>query len=90
MIGVAVLGFGVVGSGVVEVVNASYGFINVKTTDGKSEQVFVSSSTKITADGAVTGTKTIKNIREGDYVFVLGKMVNGAFQATTIVIVDNN
>ena len=77
-------------SGMVEVVNPSYGFINVKTTSGSSQQVFVSDSTKITADGAVTGTKTIKNIREGDYVFVLGKMVNGAFQATTIVIVDNN
>lgn len=75
-------------SGVVEVVNASYGFINVKTTDGVSKQIFVSSSTKITADGATTATKTIKNIYEGDYVFVLGKAVNGAFQATTIVIVD--
>lgn len=77
-------------SGIVEVVNPSYGFINVKTTTGQSQQVFVSDSTKITADGAITGTKTIKNIREGDYVFVIGKMVNGAFQATTIVIVDNN
>ncbi len=77
-------------SGMVEVVNPSYGFINVKTTTGESQQVFVSASTKITADGAITGTKTIKNIREGDYVFVLGKMTNGAFQATTIVLVDNN
>ncbi len=75
-------------SGVVENVNPSYGFIDVKTTDGSSKQIFVSSSTKITQDGATTATKTIKNIYEGDYVVVIGKTVNGAFQATTIVIVD--
>ena len=61
--------------------------INVKCADGTTQQVFVSNSTKITADGAVTGTKTIKNIYVGDYVVVIGRTVNGAFQATTIVIV---
>ncbi|MBR4892837.1 MAG: S-layer homology domain-containing protein [Clostridia bacterium] len=75
-------------SGVVEVVNPSYGFINVKTANGESKQIFVSSSTKITADGAVTATKTIKNIYVDDYVVVIGRMVNGAFQASTIVIVQ--
>lgn len=75
-------------SGVVENVNPSYGFINVKLADGSSKQIFVSNSTKITQDGATTATKTIKNIHEGDYVVVIGKTVNGAFQATTIVIVD--
>lgn len=75
-------------SGTVEDVNPTYGFINVKIADGNVKQIFVSSSTKITADGAVTATKTIKNIREGDYVVVIGKTVNGAFQASTIVIVD--
>ena len=75
-------------SGIVEVVNASYGFLNLKTTGGESKQIFVSNSTKITADGAVTATKTIKNIYVGDYIFVIGKTVNGAFQASTIVIVS--
>lgn len=75
-------------SGTIELVNISYGFINVKLTSGDTKQVFVTSSTKITADGATTATKTIKNLKVGDYVVIIGKNVNGAFQATTIVIVD--
>lgn len=75
-------------SGQVELVNSAYGFINVKLSSGQSKQIFVSNNTKITADGATTATKTIKNIKEGDMVVVIGKNVNGAFQATTIVIVD--
>jgi len=75
-------------SGQVELVNTAYGFINVKLSSGETKQIFVSNSTKITADGATTATKTIKNIKEGDMVVVIGKSVNGAFQATTIVILN--
>ncbi|MBE7013916.1 MAG: S-layer homology domain-containing protein [Ruminococcaceae bacterium] len=75
-------------SGVVENVNVKRGFIEVKTSDNSLKQVFVTTSTNITQDGAVTAKKTIENIHEGDYVVVVGKSVNGAFDATTIVIVD--
>ena len=75
-------------SGVVENVNVKRGFIEVKTSDNSLKQVFVTTSTNITQDGAVTAKKTISNIHEGDYVVVVGKSVNGAFDATTIVIVD--
>lgn len=75
-------------SGVVETVNVKRGFIEVKTADNSIKQIFVTTSTNITQDGAVTAKKTISNIHEGDYVVVVGKSVNGAFDATTIVIVD--
>ncbi len=75
-------------TGEVESVNTSYGFINVKMSSGSVKQVFVTKTTKITADGAVTATKTIKNIKVGSTVVVIGKTVNGAFQATTIVTIE--
>jgi len=73
-------------NGRVRDVNKSYGFINVITSDGSEKQVFVNNSTYI-YDDATKRTKTLSNIEVDDTLIVIGKTVNGAFQATTIILV---
>lgn len=74
-------------TGRVQVVNTSYGFVNVKLTDGSEKQVFVNTSTKLYDD--TTGrTRTLGNLKEGESLVIIGKIVNGAFQATTIIVVS--
>ena len=76
-------------TGTVEVVNSSYGFINVSYADKagnvKSEQVFTKSGTNvIDSTGA---SKNFKDIKAGNTVSCTGSMNNGAFEAIIIVIV---
>lgn len=73
-------------TGKVLVKNISYGFVNILMPDGNEKQVFVKSGTYI-YDDATKRTKTLSNINEGDNLIVIGKNVNGAFQATTIILV---
>jgi hypothetical protein len=67
-------------NGIVEVVNASKGFIKVN-----GETIFCKDTTTtfVTAAGE---TKTMKNIAEGQTVSVRGVMQNGAYMATLIII----
>ncbi|MBR3791270.1 MAG: S-layer homology domain-containing protein [Clostridia bacterium] len=67
-------------SGIVDVVNASKGFIKVN-----GETVFCKDATTtfITAAGE---TKVMKNLKAGDTVSIRGVMQNGAYMATLIII----
>ena len=75
--------------GTVEAVNTSAGFITVNTGE---DLVIVYVSTKannatkiIDNDAAMATNKTLKNIEKGASITALGAMVNGVFEATTIV-----
>jgi hypothetical protein len=74
--------------GVVESVNTAYGFFTVKDLSGNSVQVFVNNSkTKIIDNvSANVATKTIRDIKSGQNVTAIGSLVNGAFEAQTVVI----
>ena len=73
--------------GIVEAVNSSYGFITVKTADGNLMQIFVNATkTQIVDNNSKGQQKTIRDIKVGQNVTVIGAMVNGAFEAQTIVI----
>lgn len=74
-------------TGQVKIVNTSYGFVNVALSDGTEKQVFVNSSTKLYDDGSGR-TRTLANLKEGESLVIIGKIVNGAFQATTIIVVS--
>ncbi len=73
-------------SGTVNIINTAYGFINMTLSDGTEKQVFVKNTTKIHDDN--TGReRNLSTLSEGDNLVVIGKTVNGAFQATTIILV---
>lgn len=77
-------------TGVVTSVNNSYKFIKIQITDASGasyeETVYCkdNKTTFITAQGEA---KTFKDIKEGNVVNTYGTITNGAFEATTIVIV---
>jgi hypothetical protein len=73
---------------VVESVNTAYGFFTVKDTSGNSVQVFVKSNKTQIIDNvsANVAPKTIKDIKSGQNVTAIGSLVNGAFEAQTVVI----
>lgn len=73
-------------SGQIKVINTAYGFINVALFDGTEKQVFVKSTTKI-YDDSTGRSRALSTLKEGDTLVILGKSVNGAFQATTIILV---
>ena len=80
--------------GTVIAVNTAGSFVTVQTTDGETVIVYVStkanSATKIIDNNATTATsKTLKNIDTGATITALGAMVNGVFEATTIVYSNN-
>ncbi len=75
-------------SGTVELVNRSYGYINLKLADGSVKQVSVNSKTTNISDNASGATKTLRDLKEGDYLIIVGKSINGAFEAQTIVIAN--
>lgn len=80
--------------GTVLAVNTTGGFITVKNTDGETVIVYVSTkantATKIIDNNASTATnKTLKNIDNGASITALGALVNGVFEATTIVYSNN-
>lgn len=75
-------------SGNVESVNTSYGYINLKLTDGTTKQIFVNSRNTTITDNSTGTTKRLQDIKTGDFIIVVGKSVNGAFEAQTIVIAN--
>lgn len=75
-------------SGNVESVNTSYGYINLKLTDGTTKQIFVNSRNTTITDNSTGTTKRLQDIKPGDFIIVVGKSVNGAFEAQTIVIAN--
>lgn len=80
--------------GTVIAVNTSGSFITVQTAAGESVIVYVStkatSATKIIDNNAATSiNKTLKDIDVGANITALGAMVNGVFEATTIVYSNN-
>lgn len=75
-------------SGNVESVNTSYGYINLKLTDGTTKQIFVNSRNTTITNNATGTTKRLQDIKAGDFIIVVGKSVNGAFEAQTIVIAN--
>ena len=80
--------------GTVVAVNTSGNFVTVQTAEGETVIVYVStkanSATKIIDNNATTATnKTLKNINSGASITALGAMVNGVFEATTIVYSNN-
>ncbi len=76
-------------SGTVENVNTSYGYINLKLADGSVKQISVDSkNTKIT-NNATGVTQYLRNVKVGDYLIIVGKSINGTFEAQTIVIAND-
>ena len=73
--------------GVIESINTSYGFINVVDVDGTAVQIFINSKTKIIDNNSnLAQTVTIRDIKVGQSILAVGALVNGAFEAQTIVI----
>lgn len=78
-------------SGVVELVNTSLGFINLTVTDTSgtvsTQQVFVGSNTSIIESASAT-KRQLKDIDVGDTLMVTGTVNMGAFEASTIIIMN--
>lgn len=76
-------------TGTVELVNVSYGFINLKVVDPNGntsiKQVFVRSSASI-IDSVSATRRTLTDIKVGDTVMVTGAENMGVFEATTVII----
>ena len=77
-------------SGSVESISTAYGYVNIITNDGVSEQIFASKlgstiSAKI-IDGETGKEISFKNLKKGDYIIATGAYTNGAFVAKTIVV----
>lgn len=74
-------------SGQVQVTNTAYGFVTITGSDGIARQIYIKNSTSITrnSNGA---TRTLRDIKVGDYLVVIGSLKNGAYVASTVVIVD--
>lgn len=77
-------------SGAVESISTAYGYVNIITNDGVSEQIFASKlGTTISAkiiDGETGREIAFKNLKKGDYIIATGAYTNGAFVAKTIVV----
>ncbi len=77
-------------SGSVESISTAYGYINMISNDGVSEQIFASKlGTTISAkiiDGETGKEIAFKNLKKGDYIIATGAYSNGAFVAKTIVV----
>ncbi len=77
--------------GVIEGINTSYGFINVNI-DGSTEQIFVSKSGSSSVSATIIDSSTGKSLSfsklaEGSTITAVGSYVNGAFVATTIIVI---
>ncbi|MBQ4110279.1 MAG: S-layer homology domain-containing protein [Clostridia bacterium] len=74
-------------SGQVQVTNTAYGFVTITGSDGIARQIYIKNTTSITrnSNGA---TRTLKDIKVGDYLVVIGSLKNGAYVASTVVIID--
>lgn len=77
-------------SGSVESISTAYGYINMITANGVSEQIFASKAGSTIGakiiDGETGKEITFKNIKKGDYIIATGAYSNGAFIAKTIVV----
>jgi hypothetical protein len=76
--------------GEVTAVNQTAGLVTIRNTDGVSVVIYVSTSkTKIIDNGSTsTISKTIKDIKTGQNITAIGTLVNGVFEAQTIVITN--
>ena len=77
-------------TGVIDVVNAAYGFMLINTTDAEGEsvqtQVFLKNSSLTIIDSA-TGKSIMKTaLKQGMTVSVTGVVNTGAFEATTVIV----
>ncbi len=72
-------------TGKITVINTSYGFVNLELVDGSEKQVFIKSTVKI-YDDATGRDRALSSLEVGDNLLIVGKSVNGAFQATTVVL----
>jgi hypothetical protein len=76
--------------GEVTAVNQTAGLVTIKNTDGVSVVIYVSTSkTKIIDNGSTsTISKSIKDIKVAQNITAIGTLVNGVFEAQTIVITN--
>lgn len=77
-------------SGTVDSISTAYGYINMITSSGVSEQIFASKAGSTIGakilDGETGKEIAFKNIKKGDYIIATGAYSNGAFVAKTIVV----
>ncbi len=79
-------------TGVVTLVNASLGFVNLNVTDAmtgevSTQQVFIRSGASIIDSGSAS-KRTIKDIKIGDTLMATGAVSTGAFEATAVIILQ--
>ena len=78
-------------SGTITAVNSSFGFIRVKAVDSAGstyEETVYCKDTKTTFITAAGVSKAFKDLKEGNVVSVYGTITNGAFEATSVIIVN--
>ena len=78
-------------SGTITAVNSSFGFIKVKAVDSAGstyEETVYCKDTKTTFITAAGVSKTFRDLKEGGVVSVYGTITNGAFEATSVIIVN--
>lgn len=76
--------------GIVQAVNQTAGLVTIRNIDGVSVVVYVSNTKTKIIDNASTSTisKSIKDIKVGQNITAIGTLVNGVFEAQTIVITN--
>lgn len=72
-------------TGRITIVNKTYNFVNIVLADGSEKQIFIRTNTNI-QDDATGRSSTFSSLSEGDNLLVIGKLVNGAFYATTVIL----
>lgn len=78
-------------SGTITNVNSSFGFIRVRAVDSAGstyEETIYCKDSKTTFITAAGVSKSFKDLKEGNVVSVYGTITNGAFEATSIIIVS--
>lgn len=80
-------------TGTVVLVNTSLGFINLSVTDTlgniTTQQVFIKTGASII--GSSTGSrKSISDLKAGDMLMITGESNMGAYEANTIILLENN
>lgn len=79
-------------TGTVQLVNTQIGFISLTVTDSSGaalqQQVFVNEATSIISSATAT-RKQLSDIEAGDIIMATGAMNMGAFEAATIILMDN-
>ncbi len=74
--------------GTIEGVNSAYGFMTIVSENGESTQVFLKNSRLTVIDSKKGSTVSTTNLKVGMLVSVTGAMNTGAFEATTVTIIE--